>query len=116
MSQELDEDISSFNSRKVYSRSKTEILSTTALEILKPNPDRVAVYFSNKTTIVVLVEETKDPTATLGFALDAAGGILGFNTIYDGDLPLKRWAAIAESGTPTITVKELIRRPKRVES
>ena len=115
MSKIEEEDITSFCSRKLFTKRKTQILSTTAIQILKPNRDRVAVYFTNKTTIVCLVDETVAPTATLGFALDAAGGILGFNTIYDGDLPLKEWFAIAESGTPTIGIKELIRRPKVVK-
>lgn len=114
MSEVREEDITSFSSRKLFTRRKTVTLSTTAIQILAPNPDRVAVYFTNKTTIVCLVDETIAPTATLGFALDAAGGILGFNTIYDGDLPLKEWFGIAESGNPVIGVKELIKRPKEL--
>ena len=112
MSTEL-EDITS-NPSKVFTRRSTVALSTTSLEVLKSNPDRVAVYFANKTTINVLIDETEAPTSTLGFALDAAGGIIGFNIKEDGDLPLKSWHAIAESGTPSIRIKELIRRPKKV--
>lgn len=87
-------------------------LSTTAIQIVKSNPSRVALYVTNNEAINARVDETVQPTATEGFPVDSAGGVMIVNTIQDGDLPTKEWFAIADSGTPIIRIKELIKRPK----
>ena len=107
-------DISSFPPSKVFTRRKRVTLSTTAIQILKPNPSRVAIFVTNGESINVRIDETLAPTATEGIPVDAAGGVANFTTIEDGDLPLKEWFAIADSGTPVIRIKELILRPKAV--
>ena len=106
------ENISSLSPSKVFTKRKRVTLSTTAIQIVAPNPSRVALYVTNNEVINARIDETTPPTATEGFPVDAAGGVISINTINDGDLPMKEWFAIADSGTPVIRVKELIRRPK----
>lgn len=109
-------DISPFPPSKVFTKRKRVTLGVAAIQIVKPNPDRVALYITNNETIDCRVDETVLPTATEGIPLDSAGGIVKVNTIEDGDLPLMEWFGIADSGTPVVRVKELIKRPKEIKS
>lgn len=106
--------LSPLSLKKVFTKRKTVVLSTTAKQIVKTNPDRVGLYITNNETINCRADESVAPTATEGFPLDAAGGAITLNTRDDGDLPSKEWFAIADSGTPTIRVKEIIKRAKEL--
>lgn len=83
------------------------VLSTTPQRIFKNNPDRIAVIFSNLTSIEVSVYTKAIVSSTLGYALDSAGGLLNFKSRDEGRYATKEWWAVAASGTPTITVTEI---------
>jgi len=87
---------------------KAEELSTTAEQILKDNPDRISWDIFNLGTVVVYLWHEDDLSSTKCYYLDKNGGHIGMDWEVDGELVGRKLYALAESGTPTISIKSVV--------
>jgi hypothetical protein len=88
------------------SNEKTVTLSTTPALVLMGNPDRFEVAIFNLGSSAVFLSMDSDPSTTKGMMIAASGGSLSYNARDDGEMPTRRYYAVAASGTPTIYVLE----------
>lgn len=94
-----------------YVEENPKQLSTTVAEILKENPKRVAVIFSNlDSAINAVIGIRNNITTTLGLPLLAGGNVKNFLQKEDGYMPSMQWFGRSDSGTPTIDIIEVIKR------
>lgn len=87
---------------------QNSVLSTTAIDILRQNPDRLAFTVTNLSGIVVFIHSSPAVSSALGYRLGVNGGFISFLADEDFDVVGYEWFAIAASGTPTIFVQEQI--------
>ena len=91
-------------------------LSTSGKVVLERNPFRRSFIFHNPNAITIWLERS---TAN-GISITNAsirlpeGAVVAINWLQDGaDAVVDQWAAVAESGTPTIIITEFIGRNKK---
>lgn len=92
-------------------RSSTVEVQTTATQLLRSNPDRIAVIFTNLGANDVSVDNTNGVTTAVGIPLDGNGGILNFKEIDEKTMPSLEWWGIA-GAAQNIRIKEIIRLHK----
>ena len=82
-------------------------ITTSSQRILKRNPSRVAVIFSNLGANTVSIDNIDTVSVSLGLQLDGNGGLLNFKKKDDGVLPQDEWFGIA-GASQQIKVIEII--------
>ena len=91
-------------------------LSTSGQEVLARNPFRRSFIFHNPSTITIWLERsTADGiTITNSSIRLPEGAVVSVNWLQDGaDAVVDQWAAIAESGTPTLIITEFVGRNRK---
>lgn len=84
-------------------------LTAASKQILPNNFERMAAAIINTGSTNISVGLDQSVTTTLGILLGANGGNISVNASQDIVLPGWSWWAIPFSGTPTVTVIEVIR-------
>ena len=87
---------------------KAQILSTTAVRILKANPDRVSWDIFNLGTVAVYLGHQEVVSATNGYYVGPNGGHVGMIWDEDGELVGRELWAVAASVAPTIFIKAVV--------
>lgn len=82
-------------------------VGTSAIEILRNNPDRVFWLVVNLSANTVYVALSEDVSATKGIRLDANGGFASFSAEEDGEAVAYAVHAIATGAASNIYVLEI---------
>lgn len=91
-------------------------LSTSGKVILERNPFRRSLIFHNPSTIVIWIDRSNAAgiTTTNASIRLPEGAVVAVNWLQDGaDAIVDQWAAIAESGTPTLIITEFVGRNRK---
>lgn len=91
-------------------------LSTSGKLVLVRNPFRRSFIFHNPDAITCWLERSTADGITISNASIRLpeGAVIAVNWLQDGaDAVVDQWAAIAESGTPTIIITEFVGRNRK---
>jgi len=97
-----------FGGRVVPMTSIKTITTTSSVEVVKDNPNRVGLLIQNIGSYSIYVNIESAATAGSGLLLLSSGGTYSVGWEEDGILPCKSHHAIASGGNSTVIVIELI--------
>lgn len=81
-------------------------LGTTAAEVLRNNPDRLAFLVINLSANTIYLSLTRSVGSTRGIRLGPNGGHVAFNADEDGDIVGYAWYGVATGAASAIYVLE----------
>ena len=86
---------------------RTVNVSTTPTKVLDVDGDRLFVIIVNLGPYHAYLAPTGAVSTTLGIKISAQGGNMTLDVDEDGDLVVREWYAVAETGTTTLYVLEI---------
>lgn len=86
-------------------------VGTTAVDILRNDPRRVAATIINLGAVAIYVTPDGAPSATRGIRLGANGGSMTIEWEHDFDLVGWAWSAIADAAATPLLIIEVLVRP-----
>jgi hypothetical protein len=88
----------------------TAVVGTSSVNVLKNNPNRLAVTIVNLGTGKVYLRPQAPATSTSGIILNAGGGSVNMTWETDYDAVGMEWSAIADiAATPILTIEVVAR-------
>lgn len=80
--------------------------------LVKGNPNRVGLTFTNNGAATVYILPFNDVSTTKGIAIGASGGSIGLNWDTDFELISRPWYAVSGAAGNVVTILENIEVPK----
>ena len=83
-------------------------IGTTKVQVLKNDPNRVALTMFNLSTNIVYVLPDESVATTRAIRLAPAGGAVGLNIFDDFDMVTRAWYAIAAGANSDVMFSETL--------